>query len=109
MAQVKELLKHPAFDWKNPNKIRALIGVFCTENRTQFHATSGAGYVFLSEQIQYLDKLNPQIAARLLKPFIQWHRFDVKRQKLMREQLETILKIPGISTDVYEIASKSLV
>jgi aminopeptidase N len=109
LAQVKELLKHPAFDWKNPNKIRALIGVFCTENRTQFHATSGAGYVFLSEQIQYLDKLNPQIAARLLKPFIQWHRFDVKRQKLMREQLETILKIPGISTDVYEIASKSLV
>lgn len=108
LVRVKELLQHPAFDWKNPNKIRALIGVFCTENRTQFHATSGAGYVFLSEQIQYLDKLNPQIAARLLKPFIQWHRFDGNRQKLMREQLEAILKIPRVSADVYEIASKSL-
>ena len=108
LARVKKLLKHPAFDWKNPNKIRALIGAFCTENRIQFHAASGAGYLFLSEQIQYLDKLNPQIAARLLKPFTQWHRFDSNRQKLMREQLEAIVKIAGLSADVYEIASKSL-
>ncbi len=109
LARVKKLLKHPAFDWKNPNKIRALIGVFCTENRIQFHEASGTGYLFLSEQIQYLDRLNPQIAARLLRPFTQWHRFDANRQKLMREQLEVIAKIAGLSADVYEIASKSLV
>lgn len=108
LNQIKKLLKHPAFDWKNPNKIRALIGVFCTENRIQFHDRSGSGYIFLTEQIQHLDRLNPQIAARLVKPFTQWRRFDAHRQKLMREQLETIIKIPALSTDVYEIASKSL-
>jgi aminopeptidase N len=105
---VKALLKHPAFDWKNPNKIRSLIGVFCTENQVQFHQLSGEGYRFLSEQIQYLDKRNPQIAARLLKPFTSWQRFDSTRRALMHEQLEYIIKMPGLSSDTYEMASKSL-
>jgi aminopeptidase N len=108
LHQVKKLLKHPAFDWKNPNKIRSLIGVFCSENRSQFHDRSGVGYAFLSEQIQYLDSINPQIAARLVKPFSQWKRFDVDRQALMREQLESLIKIKGLSADVYEMVSKSL-
>ncbi|MES2998161.1 MAG: aminopeptidase N [Pseudomonadota bacterium] len=105
---VSALLKHPAFDWKNPNKIRSLIGVFCTENQVQFHQLSGDGYRFLSEQIRYLDKRNPQIASRLVKLFTSWQRFDNTRSELMREQLEYILKTPGLSSDVYEIASKSL-
>ncbi len=108
LHQVKKLLKHPAFDWKNPNKIRSLIGVFCSENRIQFHDRSGAGYLFLSEQIQYLDPINPQIAAGLVKPFTQWDRFDTQRQALMKEQLEKLVKIPGLSSDVYEVVSKSL-
>lgn len=108
LHNVKKLLKHPAFDWKNPNKIRSLIGVFCFENRAQFHDRSGTGYLFLSEQIQRLDKINPQIAARLVKPFTQWRRFDAHRQALMREQLEKLIKLAGLSPDVYEIVSKSL-
>jgi aminopeptidase N len=108
LHQVKKLLKHPAFDWKNPNKIRSLIGVFCSENRIQFHDRSGAGYLFLSEQIQHLDPINPQIAARLVKPFTQWRRFDTQRQTLMHEQLEKLIKISGLSSDVYEMVSKSL-
>lgn len=108
LHQVKKLLKHPAFDWKNPNKIRSLIGVFCSENRIQFHDRSGAGYLFLSEQIQHLDPINPQIAARLVKPFTQWRRFDIHRQNLMCEQLEKLSKIPKLSSDVYEMVSKSL-
>lgn len=108
LQRVKELLKHPAFDWKNPNKIRSLVGVFCSENQVQFHQLSGQGYLFLSEQIQHLDKLNSQIAARLLTPLTRWQRFDNIRSKLMREQLEQIVSLPNVSADVYEIASKSL-
>lgn len=108
LHQIKKLLKHPAFDWKNPNKIRSLIGVFCTENRIQFHDRSGTGYHFLSAQIQHLDTINPQIAARLVKPFTQWRRFDTHRQILMHEQLEKLIKIPKLSSDVYEMVSKSL-
>jgi aminopeptidase N len=108
LAKVKELIAHAAFDWKNPNKIRSLIGVFCAENQLQFHQISGEGYRFLTEQVLYLDKLNPQIAARLLRPLTRWKRFDETRRQLMHEQLEQIVKFPGLSVDVYEIASKSL-
>lgn len=108
LGHVKNLLTHPAFDWKNPNKIRALVGVFCSENQIQFHQSSGEAYQFLGEQIRYLDQLNPQIAARLLRPLTYWKRFDTVRRQLMHEQLEKIVKTKGLSPDVYEIASKSL-
>src|SRR5690606_41795991 len=29
LAEVRALMSHPAFDPKNPNKVRALIGSFC--------------------------------------------------------------------------------
>lgn len=107
LQQVKQLLQHPAFDIKNPNTARAVIGSFC-QNLFQFHAVDGSGYEFLAEQILVLDKLNPQIAARLLTPMTQWHRYDQKRQTLQKAQLERIVKTPNISKDVYEIAAKSL-
>ncbi|MBA3835925.1 MAG: aminopeptidase N C-terminal domain-containing protein, partial [Sphingomonas sp.] len=54
------------------------------------------------------DRLNPQVAARLVSPFGRWRRFDDKRAALMRAQLERIVATPGLSKDVYEQASKSL-
>lgn len=108
LAHVKELLKHPAFDIKNPNKVYALIGVFGQHNLAQFHTIDGSGYQFLSDVIQELDVLNPQVAARMIKPLIDWKRYDVKRQKLMRAPLEIIAKNKKISKDVYELVNKSL-
>lgn len=108
LTRVKALLKHPAFEIKNPNNVRALIGAFCNENLVQFHAKNGEGYKFLTEQVLLLDKLNPQIAARLLQPFTYCHRYDNARQALMRKQLELIAGTEKISKDVYEVASKSL-
>jgi len=108
LAQVKKLMAHPAFNFKNPNNVRALIGVFANENQVQFHAKNGEGYAFLREQVLALDKLNPQIAARLLTPMTFWRRYDSERQQLMRKQLEQIMATKGLSKDVYEIAAKSL-
>lgn len=108
LQRVKTLMQHSAFTIKNPNKVRSLIGSFCMNNLVQFHALDGSGYAFLAEQVLVLDKLNPQIAARLLTPLTQWRRYDAKRQNLQRTQLEQIAKTVGISKDVYEIAAKSL-
>lgn len=108
LAEVKSLMKHPAFSLKNPNKVRALIGAFAAGNQLCFHDKSGAGYRFLSEQVMALDRLNPQIAARLLSPLTRWHRFDLYRQELMCRELERILAARNVSRDVYEVASKSL-
>jgi aminopeptidase N len=109
LEQIRLLCQHPAFDWKNPNKVSALLGTFCTKNLVQFHQISGAGYVFLKEQILRLDALNPQLAARFVKPFTRWRRFDETRRKLMQQQLEALLHTTGLSADVYELVSKTLI
>ena len=108
LKRVKKLTRHAAFDIKNPNKVRALIGTFCNANPVQFHAANGEGYRFLSDYIIELDELNPQIAAGLLTPLTRWHRHEPVRQKLMRQELERILTDHKPSKDVYEIVTKTL-
>lgn len=105
---VQQLMQHPAFDLKNPNKVYALIGAFGHRNPINFHKITGEGYQFLAECVLKLDALNPQIAARMVKPLVDWKRFDQKRQLLMRQQLEIILQNTSLSNDVYELVSKSL-
>ncbi len=108
LDRVADLLKHPEFDIRNPNKVRALIGAFSHANPRHFHAVSGRGYVMLADLIIELDPLNPQVAARLLGAFSRWRRYDERRRTLMRLQLQRILDTHGLSRDCYEIASKSL-
>ncbi|HGG58821.1 MAG TPA: aminopeptidase N [Gammaproteobacteria bacterium] len=105
--EVRRLMEHPLFTIKNPNKVRALIGAFAA-NPTGFHAADGTGYRFVGEQIQTLDSINPQVAARLAKQFTRWRHYDDGRQALMRKELEGLQARPGLSRDVYEIVSRSL-
>ncbi len=107
-ATVQNLLKHPAFDLKTPNRVRALIGAFSQSNPVHFHAKNGDGYRFLTDQVLALNTLNPQIASRMVTGLAQWRRYDVDRQVLMKKQLQRIVETVNLSKDVYEIASKSL-
>jgi aminopeptidase N len=108
-ATVQALMQHPAFDLKNPNRVRALIGAFSQANPLHFHAANGQGYRFLADQIIALNTLNPQVASRMLSALTSWRRYDEDRQELMKAQLERIMTTEAISKDVYEVASKSLV
>ena len=106
---VLQLMKHPCFDIKNPNKIRSLIGAFCASNAINFHNDDGSGYKFLADQILILDKSNSQVASRLCTPLTKWKKYGENRQTLMREQLTRIISESKLSKDVYEVVSKSLV
>jgi aminopeptidase N len=108
LAQVKALTKHAAFNIENPNRVRALIGAFVMNNQLRFHRGDGSGYRFLADHVIKLDKLNPQVAARLCGAFETWRRFDGSRQKLMREQLLRIKQTKGLSRNVLEITEKTL-
>jgi aminopeptidase N len=99
---------HEAFNIKNPNKVRALIGAFGQAHPFHFHTIDGSGYTFLADQVLALNDFNPQIAARLITVFTRWRKYDPLRQERMRMQLERILAAPALSPDVYEIATKSL-
>ncbi|MBN1683909.1 MAG: aminopeptidase N [Gammaproteobacteria bacterium] len=105
---IKELLEHPDFNIRNPNRVRSILGVFSVHNPTNFHAKDGSGYQLIADYVLQLDKINAHMAANLLKPLTQWQRFDQTRQKLMKRELNRILKTKGISNNVYEIAKKGL-
>ncbi len=108
LARVKALMQHPAFTLKNPNKVRALIGAFAGQNLINFHAADGSGYRFLADLVIELNALNPQIASRQLSPLTRWRKYDSARQALMKAELERILASGPLSSDVYEVVSKSL-
>jgi aminopeptidase N len=105
--RVRALTKHPAFDMKNPNRVRSLIGAFAG-NHLRFHAGDGQGYALVGETIRALDGINPQVASRLSAAFEAWRRYDDRRQALMRGELETTLKLSGISANLFEVATKML-
>ena len=108
LAQVEQLTGHPDFTLTNPNRVRSLVGAFCSANPVRFHRADGAGYRFLADRVLELDGLNPQVASRMLRLMARWRRYDGLRQKLMREQLQRVLAVDSVSRDVYEIGSKSL-
>jgi aminopeptidase N len=105
--QVLRLSTHPDFKITNPNRLRALAGTFGA-NHWAFHSPDGRGYAFLADMILNADKINPQIAARLVPPLGRWRRYEPKRSAMMRQALERIAAMPGLSKDVFEQVTKSL-
>jgi len=108
LQHVIALMDHPKFDLKNPNKVRALIGTFAMRNPKAFHAIDGEGYRFVADQVLALDKLNPQVASRMVRAFMHWKTLEPTRQEHMKQQLQRIANSQNLSGDVYEIVSKSL-
>ena len=108
LKRVKTLTKHPLYSAKAPNKVRALIGNFVMQNPLQFNRGDGKGYQFAADQVIALDRVNPQIAARLLGCFKSWHTLEPKRRELARKALARVASAKGISRDVFEIATKIL-
>jgi aminopeptidase N len=108
LPQIQALLEHPAFDWKNPNKVRSVVGVFAGQNLAAFHNPDGSGYRFLADQVCRLDDSNPQIAARLVSPLTRWKKFSPQYSSQMKAALERIRDKTELSRDVYEVVHKSL-
>ena len=107
VSSVLALMKHPAFDIRNPNRVRALIGAF-GGNHLRFHSADGSGYRLVGEVIRTLDPMNPQVAARLAGAFESWKRYDPARQALMRGELEAIHGLQPISPNLFEVTGKML-
>ncbi len=108
LARVRGLLGHEAYSKTNPNRIRSLVGAFCSGNLAEFHAEDGSGYQFWLEQVRELDVINPQVAARLARAMDRWRKFDAPRQQRMRDVLQSLADGQPLSRDVSEIIAKAL-
>lgn len=106
LDNVKELLQHPAYKESVPNCVYALLGGYGGWN---VHMPSdGSGYKFLADQVIHLNSINPQVAARVTRPFTMWRKFEAGRRGQMEAELKRIAAVDKLSKDVYEVVSKSL-
>ncbi len=108
VTAARALMRHPAFNIKNPNRARSLIFTFCNMNPSQFHADDGSGYAFWAEQVMALDKLNPQVAARLARSMDRWRRYAPALQAHMKTALQQVAAVAELSNDVREVVTKAL-
>lgn len=105
---LKKLQEHSDFILSNPNRARSLLSTFSSVNLYHFHRRDGAGYRFMSDNILALDKINPQVAARMLSCFSLWKKFDNDRKLLMEAELKRISEAPELSPDSFEVVTRYL-
>ncbi|WP_170348085.1 aminopeptidase N [Ruegeria atlantica] len=103
----RTLTEHPDFNWKNPNRFRAVMGALAM-NHAGFHRADGAGYALLADWLIRLDPVNPQTTARMCSAFQTLKRYDTDRQDLMKAQLTRIADTPNLSRDTTEMVSRIL-
>jgi aminopeptidase N len=108
LERVRELTAHPAFSLANPNRVRALIGVFAQGNQKEFNRPDGAGYDFVAQKIIELDGANPQIGARLTTAFKSWRTLEPRRRALAEAALRRVAAASGLSRDVSDITHRAL-
>jgi len=108
LAMARKLVEHTDFNWQNPNRLRALIFPLAIGNLAAFHQPDGATYAFVADWLIRVDKINPQMAARIANVFSTWRRYDADRQDMIRAELKRIAQTPGLSRNTAEMVSRLL-
>ena len=104
---VRALIKHPDFTWKNPNRVRSVIGAFASNGRN-LHRADGSGYEFVKDAIIKLNTINPSVGARLAITLQDWKNYDLERQTKMKSALHEVLETKDLDKGIREIVSKAL-
>ncbi|WP_083594177.1 aminopeptidase N [Aurantimonas sp. 22II-16-19i] len=108
LETVIRLAGHPRFTMRNPNRVRALVGTFAASNQVAFHRPDGAGYRWVAEKLAALDRINPQISARIATTFRAWRSFERGRRSQLEQTLRQLSEIKGLSKDLQDIVDRSL-
>jgi aminopeptidase N len=108
LERVHALLGHPAFELRNPNKVRALLVAFAMNNPARFHDRGGAAYDFYTERLLAVDALNAHMGAAMVRPIMSWKRHEPERAARLRAQLERLAAAAGLSANAAEIVTRSL-
>jgi aminopeptidase N len=108
LPQVRQLMLHPDFNLKNPNRARSLIFSYCSANPAAFHRADAAGYVFWADQVLALDAINPQVAARLARALDRWKKLAQPYQDAAKHAIERVAAKADLSNDVREVVSRAL-
>jgi aminopeptidase N len=105
---VKQLMKHPDFSLRNPNRARSVVSTYCQGNPAAFHRADAAGYVFWSERVIELDAINPQVAARLARALDRWSKLAEPYRSAAREAIARVAAKSDLSKDTHEVVTRAL-
>jgi aminopeptidase N len=108
LPTVRQLLQHPDFSMKNPNRARSLVFSYCSANPGAFHRSDAAGYVFWSDRVLEMDAMNPQVAARLARAMDRWSHLAEPYRSAAKVAIERVAAKPDLSNDVREVVSRAL-
>ena len=108
LQAVRQLMKHPQFSLKNPNRARSVIFSYCSANPGAFHRSDAAGYVFWADRVLELDALNPQVAARLSRALDRWRKLAEPYRTAAREAIARVAAKTDLSNDVREVVTRAL-
>ena len=108
LPAVKQLMKHPDFNLRNPNRARSVLFSYCSANPGAFHRSDAAGYVFWSDRVLELDAINPQVAARLARALDRWRKLVEPLRSAAREAIARVAARPDLSNDVREVVTRAL-
>jgi aminopeptidase N len=105
LGDVEALVAGPCWHPTNPNRVRAIVGSLARLNPAAFHREDGAGYRFVAAQVQALDAINPQVAARLLGAFESLPRWSPPARDAALAALAP-LRAMAASRDVAELLDR---
>ena len=108
LPAVRQLMTHPDFNLRNPNRARSLIFSYCSANPGAFHRADAAGYVYWSDRVIELDAINPQVAARLARALDRWKKLAEPYRHAAREAIARVAAKSDLSNDVREVVTRAL-
>jgi aminopeptidase N len=108
LPAVKQLMNHPDFNIRNPNRARSVLFSYCSANPGAFHRPDAAGYVYWSERVLELDAFNPQVAARLARALDRWKKLVEPMRSAAREAIARVAARTDLSNDVREVVTRAL-
>jgi aminopeptidase N len=106
--RVKQLMRHPSFSLRNPNRARSLVQAFCLHNPAAFHRDDAAGYVLWAEVVREIDEHNAQLASRLARSMDRWNHLAEPWRGAAREAIARVAAKPNLSANVREIVERAL-
>ncbi|RUP26947.1 MAG: aminopeptidase N [Curvibacter sp.] len=108
LGAVRQLMSHPDFNLRNPNRARSVIFSYCSANPGAFHRSDAAGYVFWADRVIELDAINPQVAARLARALDRWKKLAEPYRSAAREAIARVAAKAELSNDVREVVTRAL-
>ncbi len=108
LPAVRQLMTHPDFNLRNPNRARSVIFSYCSANPGAFHRPDAAGYMFWRERVMELDGINPQVAARLARALDRWKKLAEPYRSAAREAIARVAAKTDLSNDVREVVTRAL-